>query len=300
MLHSKKRKPKFTSVCLLAVLLPLCPAVAIQAQNIVVDEGITYAKRGDLELKLDAARPFAPKQSAPVLMFLCGSGWGYYGSDRTQFSSEIRRAARNGYFAITVDYRSTRPVGLDTPKSIFPDQIYDVKCAVRWLYANAEKYNIDCSRIGAVGWSSGANLALMLGLTAPEDGLEGECEYQQYSSKIAAVVNIEGPTDLTRLFKESSIHDVLLKYVGGSPDERPEQYRKASPITYVSRNAPPILTIQGDKDIEVPLQQAEILDNAMKAVGADHRLIIKKNYGHLAFTNEDAMWKFLDECLKSP
>jgi acetyl esterase/lipase len=181
-------------------------------------------------------------------------------------------------------------------KYLFPAQIYDVKCAVRWLRANAKKYNIDSNRIGAVGWSSGGHLALMLGLTGPSDGLEGECGNLKYSSRVQAVVSLAGPTEFMSLYNDSAI---LRELLGGTPEEVPEKYKAASPLTYVSRDDPPVLLVQGDWDSSVPLKQAQILDEKMMEVGEPHTLIIMKNVGHSNFWNDNAVWDFLDEHLKN-
>jgi acetyl esterase/lipase len=140
----------------------------------LVEDGITYAVANGIELKLDLARPSTGKGPFPALIYLAGNGWGWYGGiNRTQHSVEIRSAARHGYVAASVDYREARRGGTGASQNVFPSQVHDVKAAVRWLRANAAKYNIDPDRIGAAGWSSGGHLALMLGLTSASDGLEG-------------------------------------------------------------------------------------------------------------------------------
>ena len=82
------------------------------------------------------------------------------------------------------------------PKEVFPAQVHDVKAAVRWLKTNAKKYHVDPNRVGAMGFSAGGHLALMLGVTAPSDGLEGTAAADAPDSRVKAVVNYFGPTDL--------------------------------------------------------------------------------------------------------
>lgn len=91
--------------------------------------------------------------------------------------------------------------------------------------------------------------------------------------------------------------------MGGTPEEAAETYTAASPITYVSEDDPPVLTLQGDQDKLVPLGQATTLDEKMKSVGAPHTLTVFKGQGHgfrdVYRGNElDAMWAFFDEHLK--
>ena len=91
--------------------------------------------------------------------------------------------------------------------------------------------------------------------------------------------------------------------MGGTPDEVAETYKSASPLTHVSQDDPPILTLQGDRDKLVPLAQATTLDEKMKAVGALHTLMVFAGQGH-GFRDADrqkamdAMWTFFDEHLK--
>ena len=107
--------------------------------------------------------------------------------------------------AATIDYRLTNVLDEGSQaKYPFPAQIHDVKCAVRWLRANAEEHDIDPDRIGALGISSGAHLALLLALSDPSDGLEGDCGDMDYSSSVQAAVNLAGPTDMAKNFGESN------------------------------------------------------------------------------------------------
>ena len=201
--------------------------------------------------------------------------------------------------AVTVDHRVISVKENDKTKYLFPAQVYDVKCAVRWLRANAKKYKIDPNRIGAVGWGSGGHLALMLGLTDSSHGLEGECGNSKFSSGVQAVVSLAGPTELISLYHEAAGFTpiILVEFLGGTPEEVPDQYKIASPLTYVSKDDPPVLTIQGDRDLFLPPKQAELLDAKMKEAGASHMLIIKKGVGQENFWDDNAVWDFLDKHL---
>ena len=184
----------------------------------------------------------------------------------------------------------------------FPAQVQDVKCAVRWLRANARKYKLDPNRIGVVGWDSGGHLALMLGLTDSSHGLEGECGNMKYSSRVQAVVSSAGFTNLKSLYIETSnSRPYVIDFLGGTPEEIPERYIASSPLTYVSEDDPPVLLIQGDNDVFVPLSQAELLGKRMNEVGASHVLITMKGARHdgLAFFfGNSPIWVFFDEHLK--
>jgi acetyl esterase/lipase len=190
-----------------------------------------------------------------------------------------------------------------TAAPIFPAQIHDAKAAIRWVRANAKKYHIDPNRIGVTGASAGGHLSLLVGLTDPSSGLEGKSGNAGQSSRVQAVVNVFGPTDMKYCYEKSSVAWIFRLFLGGTPDEAPERYKAASPITYVSKDDPPILTLHGDKDALVPVEQAKALDEKMKGVGAFHTLIVFKGQGH-GFGGEDgkqaadATWKFFDQHLK--
>ncbi len=263
------------------------------------EPSITYGKGDDVELKLDLARPASGKGPFPALIFMPGSGWGYNPVGRRQYCSALIKAAERGYVAVAVDFRLISVKENDKTKYLFPAQVYDVKCAVRWLRANAKKYKIDPNRIGAVGWASGGHLALMLGLTDLSHGLEGECGNSIFSSGVQAVVNLAGPTELISLYHESRSASIkLVEFLGGTPEEVPDQYKIASPLTYVSKDDPPVLTIHGDRNISIPPKQAELLDAKMKEAGASHMLIIKKGVGQENFWYDNAVWDFFDKHLK--
>ena len=280
------------------VVLAFTVSYAEDEKTYILEENITYGKGGDVELKLDLARPASGEGPFPTLVFIHGGGWGWYpGFNRSQYDFEIIKAAERRYVAVTVDHRLISVKENDKVKYPFPAQVHDIKCAVRWLRANAEKYKIDPNRIGAVGWSSGAHLAFMLGLTDPSHGLEGECGNMKYSSRVQAVVSLAGTTEFISRYQDTGV-SFIVALLGGTPEEVPDQYKAASPLNYVSKDDPPVLSIQGEWDLKIaPTKQAERLDAKMKEVGASHTLIIKKAKGHNVFVDDD-VWDFFDEHLK--
>jgi acetyl esterase/lipase len=259
---------------------------------------------GETELKLDLARPSGDNPH-PAIVFIHGGGW--TNGDRQRYRNSIKKAAKRGYVAATISYRlmkydkENKETTTATPN--FPAQIHDAKAAIRWLRENAEKYNVDPNRIGVTGGSAGGHLSLLVGLTDPDSNLEGESGSPNHSSRVQAVVNVFGPTEMADCYETSSVAWVFRLFTGGTPDEVPEQYKIASPLTYVSKDDPPVLTLHGDQDRRVPVEQAKVLDEKMKAAGASHTLMIFKGQGH-GFEKEhqrkamDAMWDFFDRHLK--
>jgi len=274
---------------------------ALQAEDVSVDENVTYGRAGDVELKLDVAHP-AGAGPFPAILYVHGGAWA--GGERTAYRTSIERAARRGYVAAQISYRLTgynaaTMSGGDTP---FPAQLQDCKCAVRWLRSVAGKYRIDPDRIGITGGSAGGHLSLMVGLADKEAGLEGTGGHAEYSSRVQAVVNYCGPTDLVHEYDHVPVvQPFLVALCGGTPQEKPDAYRIASPISYLSADDPPILTLHGDRDDLVPVFQARLLDEKMKEAGLPHELLVLEGQGH-AIKGEQAdsaFWSFFDRHLKA-
>lgn len=269
--------------------------------NISKEWDLVYGQGDDVDLKLNLARPINGKGPFPALIFLFG--WGYAKGIKGVWTEELQEAAKRGYVAAAIDYRLTNVKDESgQSKYSFPAQLHDAKCAVRWLRANAEKYKIDVNRIGAMGFSAGGNLALMLGLTDSSHGFEGGCGDIKISSRVQAIVNLDG-------FTNSELHYQFRPYfiepwLGGSPEQKPERYKNSSPIMYVSADDPPVLSICGALSKAI-LPQVELLDERMKEIGAYHRLIVRENIGHAqnALLNfkggVNPVWEFLDTNLKN-
>jgi acetyl esterase/lipase len=270
--------------------------------DVVVERDIVYGKVGKDDLKLDLARPEHTTGLLPGIVYIHGGGWS--GGNRSIYRNDIQEAAKRGYVAVTVEYRLTDPDKQGKAKNPFPAQIEDSKCAVRWLRANAEKYHVDPNRIGATGGSAGGHLSLLVGVTGSSKKFEGTGGNPDVSSQVQAVVNYFGPTDLARMYGYGKRVDRLLDtLVGGTPQERADQYKEASPITYVTKDVCPILTIHGTVDKLVPVDQAVSFDAAMKKAGATSELVILEGQGH-GFTGpankqaREATFAFFDKYLK--
>jgi len=278
------------------------PTAAAPTGNVVVEKDIVYGKGGTEDLKLDLARPEHAEGLLPGIVFIHGGGWS--GGNRGAYRNDIQEAAKRGYVAVTIEYRLTRPDKNGKAKYPFPDQIEDCKCAVRWLRANAEKYHVDPNRIGATGGSAGGHLSLLVGVAGPVKKFEGTGGNPDASSQVQAVVNWFGPTDLARMYAYNKQVDRLLNtLVGGTPQEKAEQYKEASPVTYVTKEVCPILTIHGTVDKLVPVEQAVEFDAAMKKAGATSELMILEGQGHgfIGDANRkarEATFAFFDKCLK--
>lgn len=251
---------------------------------------LVYSRSESYQLRLDLACPAEGGGPFPGLIFIAGGGW--HTVNKSDWSDEIRAAARRGYVAATIEHRVA-------PQHPFPAALHDVLSAVIWLRERAAEYALDPQRIGIVGNSSGAHLALLAAFS-PAAG--ADAKHADTGRAVRAVVNVYGPTELVAAYytvrKE---HRALLSgFLGGSPTTLPRLYVEASPLTYVDRRCPPVLTLHGELDDVVPIEQARLLDAAMRQAGVEHTLIIGSQATHELAPRDrvaNAVYAFLDRQL---
>jgi acetyl esterase/lipase len=265
-----------TSFFLVALLATSSFALA-QDKGPKIPDGVLYqpevvfGKGGDIDLALDIARPERLENPAPCVVFIHGGAW--RGGDRKQHVPQILDFAKRGYVAATLQYRLI-------PTARFPAQVEDVKCAIRYLRANADKHKLDPNKIGAVGFSAGAHLVMLLGVMDKQDGLEGTGGYPDQSSKVNAVVAFFGPTELGASDIPAVSVGLVNDFLDSTKEENPEVRKTASPITYVDKADAPLLIYQGTKDPLVPHTQAFLMADAMTKAGMPGRVEILIGAGH--------------------
>jgi acetyl esterase/lipase len=239
--------------------------------EVAFEKDVVYGKGAGEDLKLNLSRPKGQAGAAPCVLLIHGGGWA--AGSKEGHNAQTWDLVRRGYVSATVGYRFA-------PRHPFPAQVEDVKCAVRFLRANAEKYGIDPARIGAVGFSAGAHLSMMLGVMGKEDGLEGEGGFPDQPSQVNAVVSYFGPTDFVTADYPEASRAIVAKFLGGSREEKAEAYRRASPVTYVTKGDAPTLVIQGTRDPLVPHTQAIVMGDALTAAGVPGRVELVLGAGH--------------------
>lgn len=228
---------------------------------------IEYARVGDLSLKLDLHRPAMPKP--PLIVYVHGGAW------RAGSKSDVPIAAlmEEGFAIASVDYR------LST-QAVFPAQVHDIKAAIRFLRASAERYQVDATSIAIVGSSAGGHLAALVGVTNGHVALEGTVGlHLEESSAVQKIVSLYGASNLQTILEQSTEFGLKMRVpalellLGGQPGEKPELARLASPVSHVDAADPPLLLIHGDADPQMPPQQSAELAKVYEAKGLKVKLI---------------------------
>jgi len=262
--------------------------------QVVTSYDLPFSSAGGVELRLDVAQPAMGRAPYPAVVVLHAGAW------REGSKDENRRLlfdlARRGYVGVSPDYRLC-------PQSVFPAQVEDAKAAVRFLRANAASLKVDPERIGAMGFSAGGYLALMLGVTGPADGFEGD-KASPGASRVQAVVDFFGPTDLADGKFSATAKEFVSCYLGGSGDGVKELASRASPVSYVGSGDPAVLVFQGTRDALVPPAQVFALMEKLTSAGVSGRVefILGAEHGFQGPEYDRAMketWEFLDGRLKN-
>ena len=266
--------------------------------GIVFEKDIAYRKghpRWVLNVMYPREKPSSPR---PAVHLIHGGGWAM--GDQYKFTKMGFSFAEAGYVVVLPTYRLYR----DAP---FPACLEDVKNAIRWTRANAGKYHLDPDRIGAYGNSAGGTLALTAALTKGMPEFEGDGSFDGHSSDLQAIVASGAVGDM---LDENHVRRAVFAYrnlaTGGDrkvPDSKvKEVLRRASPSTYVRKDAPPILLIHGAKDEVVTIQSTDAFVESMKKVKAGITYLRYEDAGHTVMGHKSkqtrpAMMAFFKEHL---
>jgi len=255
---------------------------------------LEYIVGGHARNKLDLYLPGKTDRPLPVIVWIHGGGWSAGSKD--DGCPAVPFVAK-GYAGASINYRLSQ-------HALFPAQIEDCKAAVRWLRANAKKYNLDTKHIGVWGASAGGHLVALLGTTGSVKELEGTGGNLDQSSQVQCVLDWFGPTDFVKMGGwQGNPDSPMAKLVGGPVKDRQELAAKANPITYVCKDSAPFLIMHGEEDNLVPMNQSELLDEALRTAGVESTLVrVPKNgHGGPGFTtpeNSKKIEEFFDKHLK--
>ncbi|MDE5586646.1 MAG: alpha/beta hydrolase [Muribaculaceae bacterium] len=251
--------------------------------------------------RLDIYLPKDGKKTHPLVVVIYGSAWFSNNFKNAAYMSLGKPLTDAGYAVATINHRASG-------EAKYPAQINDVKGAIRFLRANADKYCLDTSFLGITGFSSGGHLSAMAGVTNGmktrtagdisidiEGNIGGNLEQ---SSAVDAVVDWFGPVDMAHMencetVKGADSPEAML--MGIAPADSPEMVELISPITYVSENTVPMLVIHGNSDSVVPYCQGVNFSEELKSVGrlSDFITVEGGEHGPVTF-NEDTFKAMVD------
>ncbi len=247
---------------------------------------VSYApKLNDNAHAMDIYLPTNAKKPMPVILWIHGGAWLVGSKEDTPAVFFMK----SGFAVASINYRFSN-------SAIYPAQLYDVKAAVRWLRANAAEYHFAPKKIAVFGNSAGGQLAAMLGTTGDITNLEGTLGNPKQSSKVEAVVDWCGPTDLLTIGEQAKADNELqlndpkgpvAKLLGGLPSKKQELAALASPVTFITNDDPPFLIMHGDRDRVVPIEQSSTFYEVLKAARVPVEYHVVKNGQHNFFSAEN-------------
>lgn len=251
-------------------------------QDIRVIEDVQYGTAGTEPLLLDVCRQEASSTTAPrpAVLVVHGGSWRAGDKASPAWRSVCEWLASEGFVAFSINYRLA-------PLFTFPAQIVDVRAAVRWIRQpdQASRFDIDPDRLGAFGGSAGGNLVALL-------GLEGTGEWST-GSRVSAVVDLSGPTDLTaegveRTGVESAFQALIAQYLGCDRLPGCAAAERASPLYEVDETDPPFFIANATTEL-VPLAQSGDLVERLRANGVEASFVTVEGSLHSIALLDDAM-----------
>ncbi len=274
---------------------------------------VIYGRKFGTALTLDVFTPKAKPNGAAVIVVVSGGFISNHDSIQPALALPF---VNRGYTVFAVVHGSQ-------PKFTVPEIVSDLNRSVRFIRHHAKDYGIDPDRIGVTGASAGGHLSLMLGTAGKPGDPQAKDPVDRESSRVQAVACFFPPTDfinyggpgkaMIRAKDHRSQFRAAFQYEKLDPEKRmwvevtdEEELRKiakeVSPYYHASPDDPPTLLIHGDADELVPLQQSEVMVDALKKAGVKSELYVKPKGGHgwptiLLDLNRLADW--FDEHLKS-
>jgi acetyl esterase/lipase len=284
--------------CSVALSVVLAAALAGTASAAEVVADIEYARIANEPLRLDLYMP-ENGRDAPLLVWAHGGAWERGSKTPMPLGALVDR----GYAIASLDFSPAS-------RAPFPGQVHEIKAAVRFLRASAERFGYDATRIGILGASSGGHLAALVGTTNGHPELEGALgEHSEQSSAVQAIVSYFGASNLTTILAQSTPFGLnvrepaLTRLLGALPDEQEALARLASPVFHVDANDPPLLLLHGDQDPQMPINQSHELEGAYERQHLPVELIVVHGARHggeefFVGDNLERVDAFLDEHLK--
>jgi acetyl esterase/lipase len=229
-----------------------------------VDSAVVYGTVDGQSLLLDVGSPPARASLRPAVILIHPGG--LTGGDRSIMTGLVGPLAEAGYVTFNIEYRLFSEAD---GTNRWPAQLDDVQRAVRWIRINAPTYEVDPERIGAVGTSSGGHLAAFLGTRDTRDN--SDATLAAASSRVACVVDVAGPTDLTIPLLDPALNATIAALLGGTAGAPPDQaaYRDLSPVAFVDAKTSPFVILQGGADEVLTLDQSRGMEATLHKAGVE-------------------------------
>ncbi|MFJ6894382.1 prolyl oligopeptidase family serine peptidase [Streptomyces hokutonensis] len=279
------------------VINPKGAQIQCATSGVTTTHDITYSspttngKKSDL--KLDIQVPTSTSGKKPLVIYLTGGG--FVMADRTANLSQRTYVADQGYVVASLQYRTTKD------GATYKDAVADVKSAIRYLRANADKYDIDTEHVAVWGQSAGGYLAAMTGATNGEKSFDVGDNLDQ-SSEVQGVVDEFGPADLSKLAADYDTAAQKSNYAAGnsaaqwvygpgtkkSVADRTSEVAAADPATHISSKTAPFVLFHGSADNLVSPSETLDLQTALRAKGIESTRYVLTGAGHgdLSFTGD--------------
>ncbi len=253
-------------------------------------EDVIYGRKFGSALTLDVFQPKKDAKGVGAILVVSG---GWFSAHEAISPSFIEPFTKRGYTVFAVVHGSQ-------PRYAIPDVLKDMNRAVRFIRLHAKDYHIDPDRLGIYGGSAGGHLSLMQGTAGTQGNPESTDPVERVSSRVQAVACFFPPTDFLNYGKpgENALGRGILqgfqapfdfqeidpdrkKFVPITDEARITEIGKSiSPVNQASSDDPPSLIIHGDADKLVPIQQAELMVEALKKHGVEAKLIVKPGASH--------------------
>jgi acetyl esterase/lipase len=206
-------------------------AQAKQSKNVDQIINVVYDQKQNRALHLDAF--FYKKEKLnPAVIMIHGGGW--RSGNKKQMQVMAQEIASKGYSCFAVEYRLSL-------EAKYPEGIYDVKNAIKFIKDNAERFHVDPNKIAILGCSSGGQMAALIGTTNENKAFEDVAFKSNSSSKVNVIIDIDGI--LAFKHPESKEGEMASFWLKGSYEENPENWNNASALNHTDKNTPPILFI---------------------------------------------------------
>jgi acetyl esterase/lipase len=251
-------------------------------EGTMVHGNLSYAGDTLKRHLLDIYLPVHTSNHLPLIIWIHGGAW--MGNDKYADMGYMKYTVKgfidSGYALASIDYRYST----DAP---FPAQIRDCNQAVEWLFQHAADYGLDKDRFAVIGFSAGGHLASLLALSGNNHIQDFYPEGKQPSFRIRAAIDFYGPSDFLVMAGSHSgdepakdAPNPLALLLGALPFDRPDLAKAASPASYVDKDDPPFIIIQGEKDQSVPFTQSVLLSSYLRLAGVPNELIIVPGAPH--------------------